>query len=281
MKTLEVHKIVQAMKNSLFKRANSFSIGMLKSHFRGTGLKFKEHQVYVHGDDVRFIDWKMVAKTNTPYIKTFEEERNVEITILLDCSPGMVIGHNGNSKLSAAFEIISLLYLLSEKTHDYIETIICLNNKVVRVQKKRGEAGLVAFVDSLRKASVIDDNGNIDTNFLVNQGERDFAKFDAELVREFYKKREVVILSDFYEFLSSETLKRLTARKHVHAFRLLTPLDTSDEFRFTVMGRVAGKGSGRIDTRFKGKREIDDFGFRLKDINVSERYLEDFVKEML
>lgn len=281
MRSLEVHKIVQGMKNSLFKRANSFSIGMLKSHFRGTGLKFKEHQVYVHGDDVRFIDWKMVAKTNTPYIKTFEEERNVEITILLDCSPGMVIGHNGNSKLSAAFEIISLLYLLSEKTHDYIETIICLNDRVVRVQKKRGEAGLVAFVDSLRKSNVINKNGEINIEFLMNQGERDFATFDNELVREFYKKREVVILSDFYEFLSPETLKRLTARKHVHAFRLLTPLDTSNEFKFSVMGRIAGKGAGRVDTRFRGANQVEDFGFRLKDINVSDRYLEDFVKEML
>ncbi|MFG1494054.1 DUF58 domain-containing protein [Halobacteriovorax sp. ZH4_bin.1] len=281
MKTLEVHQIVQNMKNSLFKRANSFSIGMLKSHFRGTGLKFKEHQVYVHGDDVRFIDWKMVAKTNTPYIKTFEEERNVEITILLDCSPGMVIGHNGKSKLAAAFEIISLLYLLSEKTHDYIETIICLNDRVVRVQKKRGEAGLVAFVDALRKSSVINKAGEIDTEYLVSQKERNFEKFDAELVREFYKKREVVILSDFYEFLSPETLKRLTARKHVHAFRLLCPLDTSNEFRFSVIGRIAGKGSGKVDAKLKGKVEPLNYGFRLKDINVGDRYLEDFVKEML
>lgn len=281
MRSIEVHKIVQGMKNSLFKRANSFSIGMLKSHFRGTGLKFKEHQVYVHGDDVRFIDWKMVAKTNTPYIKTFEEERNVEITILLDCSPGMVIGHGGVSKIKAAFEIISLLYLLSEKTHDYIETIICLNDRVVRVQKKRGEAGLVAFVDSLRKANVIDEDGQVNTEFLVNQEERNFAKFDKELVREFYKKREVVILSDFYEFLSTETLKRLTVRRHVHAFRLLTPLDTSNEFKFSLVGRIAGKRSGRINTRFKGKHEALKYDFRLKDIDISDRYLEEFVKEML
>lgn len=61
MDTSEVRKIVSNIKGSLFRNANSFSIGMLKSHFKGTGLKFKEHQVYSHGDDVRFIDWKMLA----------------------------------------------------------------------------------------------------------------------------------------------------------------------------------------------------------------------------
>ena len=48
---------------------------------------FKEHQIYSHGDDVRFIDWKLLAKSQTPYIKTFEEERNVEISIILDATP--------------------------------------------------------------------------------------------------------------------------------------------------------------------------------------------------
>ena len=49
-----VEKAVSNVQNNLFKNSNSFSIGMLKSHFKGMGLKFKEHQVYVHGDDVRF-----------------------------------------------------------------------------------------------------------------------------------------------------------------------------------------------------------------------------------
>ena len=77
MKINEVRKIVGRLRVNLFKRANSFSIGMLKTQFRGTGLQFKEHQVYSFGDDVRFIDWKILAKTNHPYIKTFEEERNI------------------------------------------------------------------------------------------------------------------------------------------------------------------------------------------------------------
>ena len=78
MKLNEVRKTVSQIKANLFKNSNSFSIGMLKSHFKGSGLQFKEHQVYAFGDDIRFIDWKMLAKTSQPFVKTFEEERNVE-----------------------------------------------------------------------------------------------------------------------------------------------------------------------------------------------------------
>jgi uncharacterized protein (DUF58 family) len=73
----EVRRVVGRIQASLFKNSNSTSVGVLKSQFRGTGLQFREHQVYEPGDDVRFIDWKILAKMNTPYIKTFEEERNV------------------------------------------------------------------------------------------------------------------------------------------------------------------------------------------------------------
>lgn len=54
----------------------------MNSKFKGTGIKFKEHQVYVYGDDVKFIDWKMLAKIqSTLYIKKFEEDRNTEIVV--------------------------------------------------------------------------------------------------------------------------------------------------------------------------------------------------------
>ena len=86
MNIIEVRKIVGQIKTQLFKQSNSFSIGMLKSHFRGSGLQFKEHRQYTHGDDVRFIDWKILAKTGEPFIKTFEEERNVQIAVVIDAA---------------------------------------------------------------------------------------------------------------------------------------------------------------------------------------------------
>jgi hypothetical protein len=281
MNNKEVHQIVAGIKASLFKNANSFSIGMLKSHFKGSGLKFKEHQVYTHGDDVRFIDWKMLAKTNTPYVKTFEEERNVEITIMLDCTSGMFMGYDGKTKLEAAIEISSLIYLLSGMTKDYVQTIICTGEKIIRVQKKNGEAGVVAFVNALKNEGIINDNGKVNHAYEVKEVDR--SEYEAQIVREFYRKRELVILSDFYDFLHGEGLKKLVSRKHVHAFRLLTPLDYADDFNYSIKAKsFKNKTTGVLNMNLISKKErIKDVDIRVKNLLLERRYLEDFVKEML
>ena len=280
MDTSEVRKIVSGIKSNLFKNANSFSIGMLKSHFKGTGLKFKEHQVYTHGDDVRFIDWKMLAKTSQPYIKTFEEERNIEITILLDCTSGMFMGVDGKSKLEGAIEISCLLYLLAGMTSDYVQTIICTGQEIIRVQKKNGELGIVALVDTLRRKNIIKSDGSVNFEYKADNFDKDYNK---KIIQEFYKKKELVILSDFYNFLHGEDLKRLVARKHVHAFRILTPLDYADDFHYSVnikdfLGNTFGTRNIKLEAK---NRNTEDTEIRVKDLFLDKRYLEDFVKEML
>ena len=123
MNIKEVHKAVSKIKASLFKNSNSYSIGMLKSHFRGSGLQFKEHQLYDHGDDIRFIDWKLLAKTGIPYIKTFEEERNVDIVVIIDASMSMFTGFENISKLQASIEICCLLFFYLQEKPRIISTL--------------------------------------------------------------------------------------------------------------------------------------------------------------
>ena len=123
---------------------------MLKSHFRGAGLQFKEHQVYNPGDDVRFIDWKLSAKTNTTFIKTFEEERNIEIYSILDLSESLLTGYKNVSKLQAAIEITCLLYLLAEKTKDNIIPVI-FTDKAQILPVSSGRAGITLIYFSTRE----------------------------------------------------------------------------------------------------------------------------------
>ena len=124
MNLVEIEKVVAKIQNNIFKNSNSVSIGMLKSHFKGSGLQFKEHQVYMTGDDVRFIDWKLSAKTNNTFVKTFEEERNVDIVAIVDITNSMFTGFKDVSKLKASIELVCLLYMLTEKSNDTVSTII-------------------------------------------------------------------------------------------------------------------------------------------------------------
>ena len=56
------------------------------SSFKGQGLDFNEFREYQHGDDVRFLDWNVTARTGTPYIRTFREERELSMVIAVDVS---------------------------------------------------------------------------------------------------------------------------------------------------------------------------------------------------
>ncbi len=74
------------------KRVTSNYTGPRKSVATGRGLTFKEHRIYSPGDDIKLIDWKVFARTDDLYIKTFEEERNLTAHIIMDASASMGFG---------------------------------------------------------------------------------------------------------------------------------------------------------------------------------------------
>jgi len=282
MNIKEVRKAVGKIQSTLFKNSNSYSIGMLKSHFKGTGLQFKEHQIYSHGDDVRFIDWKILAKTNTPYIKTFDEERNVEIVVVIDASSTMLNGYKGVSKLQAAIEICCLLYLLARETNDYIHALV-LSDEVINIPKKSGEEGIARLISALEDKKILNDKGQVNIEYVpkvfLSEKER-----QVNIMKHLSKKREVVLLSDFNEFLEINSLKRMLYRKNVHGFQLLSPLDEADEIPYTFYASSAPGGAGgnlaKID--LKGVKEVSSLlGKKIKKLKVQERYLESFIREML
>lgn len=280
----EVKKVVSAIKASLFKNSNSYSIGMLKSHFKGTGLQFKEHQVYTHGDDVRFIDWKLLAKTNTPYIKTFDEERNVEIVVVLDASPSMFNGYNNISKLQSAIEICCLLYLLAEETKDFIHVLI-LGKEVHYIPQKNGDAGIVTLISELGRHGILQKTGKINLKYY------DYDNYEENSERESYnnlmkhvgRRREIVILSDLNKFLDMNELRKLVYRKHVHCFRITSPLDYKEKQPFMLLTKDLKRGTKKMAQVFsKGNRELESvLGNQVKTLRLEDRYLEEFVKEML
>jgi uncharacterized protein (DUF58 family) len=282
MNIREVRKAVGKIQATLFKNSNSYSIGMLKSHFKGTGLQFKEHQIYSHGDDVRFIDWKILAKTNTPYIKTFDEERNVEIAVVIDASSTMLNGYKGTSKLQAAIEICCLLYLLARETNDYVHAII-LSDEVINLPKKSGEEGIARLVAALEEKNILDSTGKINITYRPKSGLSDKER-QVNIMKHLSKNREIVLLSDFNEFLDMSSLRKMLFRRNVHGFQILSPLDEAEELPYTFFTSGSHNGAkgklAKID--LGGKRDVDSMlGKKMKQLRVQERYLESFIREML
>jgi hypothetical protein len=278
MNLKEVEKIVGGLKSHLFRNSNSFSVGMLKSHFKGAGIQFKEHQVYTPGDDVRFIDWKLSAKTSHTFVKTFEEERNVEIIVFLDLAQTMSFGYKDVSKLQASIELTCLLYLLAEKSKDLVRTIIIADELRI-LPTLSGHKGISLLISELEKCGAMHSSGRVN-NKPQEQHSVELKKI-MNLIKSYVAKgKEVVLFSDFYRFLDNADFKKLLVRNNFHGFRVLSPIDVSKKMPYSIFGssRLGMKGK-LMSVNKKNIKELETG--RWKDLLVSNRYLEDFVRNML
>ncbi len=162
----KIRKIASQVQKSLFRDANSMSSGLFKTSFRGSGLQFREHQVYEPGDDVRFIDWKLSAKMRKTYVKTFEEERNVEVDVIIDLTPSMMLGFQEISKLQAAMEIAAMLGMIAQKTGDKIKVLL-LSSQILESKKAVGSEFITALITLMQKMDLFTNQGEINRDLEI------------------------------------------------------------------------------------------------------------------
>lgn len=279
MNILEVRKIVGRIKAQLFKKSNNYSIGMLKSNFRGSGLQFKEHRQYTHGDDVRFIDWKILAKTGDPFVKTFEEERNVHIAVIIDAGQSMRYGWKDVSKLQASLEITCMLYLLAGETNDFIHALI-LSDEVIDVPTGSGENGITQFITTLSKINLIDNDGKINLNW--GGSKIDLKQRELAIKKHLARNREVIILSDWLNLLEPGNFDRLIFNRRSHCFRILAPFDMAESESVTLLvSGGEGVSSGVKNMKQRREKDFPQLNTRVKDIEIKGRYLDEFIRELI
>lgn len=280
MNLKEIERVVGMIQTHIFRNSNAYATGMLRSHFRGSGLQFREHQIYVPGDDVRFIDWKLSARSTNVYIKTFEEERNVEIVVFLDLSPTLLYGYNETSKLQAMIEIAALLYLLAGETHDVVRVIIW-SDKAINLPPKKGREGLTLFISFLEKLGVIDENGKVNLRMPINSASIPEESKVAQMKSFLAKRKEVLYLGDLSLIKDRSLWEKILDKKNMHCFRIFSPIDKNHSMPFLL--KTKNPFNGKVMTSdVKGKSDEKLFiKERYKEIGVHERYLERFIKELV
>jgi uncharacterized protein (DUF58 family) len=98
--------------------------GAYRSAYRGQGLEFAEVREYVPGDDVRAIDWNVTARAGRPFVKRFDEERELTVVIALDCSGSLGFGTRGRAKRNAAAEAGALVALAAARNRDRVGLLL-------------------------------------------------------------------------------------------------------------------------------------------------------------
>ena len=91
--------------------------GAYHSVFKGRGMDFEEAREYAFGDEIRTIDWNVTARMGKPFVKTFDEEKELVLFIILDRSLSMMTGSRGRTKLEVASEAAALLTLAAEQNN--------------------------------------------------------------------------------------------------------------------------------------------------------------------
>lgn len=280
MNLKEIERVVGMIQSHIFKNSNAYASGMLKSHFRGSGLQFREHQVYVPGDDVRFIDWKLSARSPNVYIKTFEEERNVEMVIFFDLSHTLLYGFEDKSKLEAMIEITALLYLLAGETHDQVRVNIWAH-KTINLPPKKGKEGLTIFIATLEKLGLLDAKGKVVLKQPANLNTLTETEKVGQVKAMLARRKEVIYLGDLSLIKDKLIWAKILDKKNMHCFRIYSPVDKNTDLPFLFKARNPVDGKSLVTDIRAQEQDPLYLKERFKEIGVHERYLEKFVKELV
>ncbi|HOJ08941.1 MAG TPA: DUF58 domain-containing protein, partial [Ignavibacteriaceae bacterium] len=103
---------------------NQVFSGEYHSVFKGRGMEFSEVREYQFGDDIRNIDWNVTARFGHPYIKIFEEERELTVILMVDLSGSLMFGSVSKTKQQIAAELSAILAFSALKNNDKVGLIL-------------------------------------------------------------------------------------------------------------------------------------------------------------
>lgn len=149
METSEILKKVRQVEIKTRGLSQNIFAGQYHTAFKGRGMAFSEVREYQPGDDVRSIDWNVTARFNRPYIKVFEEERELTVMLLIDVSGSGVFGTECNTKRQVITEIAATLAFSAIQNNDKIG-VIFFSDKIEKfIAPQKGKKHILYIIREL------------------------------------------------------------------------------------------------------------------------------------
>ena len=145
----EIFKAVRLIEIRTRRAVNDILAGEYHSAFKGRGIEFDEVREYVPGDDVRTIDWNVTARMGTPYVKSYIEERELTVLLLVDVSSSGDFGSGGRTKLGIAAELCALLAFSAIKNNDKVGLILFADDIELYIPPKKGKRHVLRVIREL------------------------------------------------------------------------------------------------------------------------------------
>ncbi|MDP3314122.1 DUF58 domain-containing protein [Lutibacter sp.] len=200
MDTKEILKKVRKIEIKTRKLSDHIFSGEYHSSFKGRGMTFSEVRQYQYGDDVRAIDWNVTARFNEPYIKVFEEERELTMMLLVDISGSEFFGTTQQFKRDTITEIAATLAFSAIQNNDKVGLMLFSDSVELFIPPKKGKSHVLRIIRELIEFHPKSTNTNI----------TEALKFLSSVIK---KKAIVFMLSDFIDTAYEQTLK-IVGKKH-------------------------------------------------------------------
>jgi len=283
METSELLKKVRHIEIKTRGLSQNIFAGEYHSAFKGRGMAFSEVREYQYGDDIRDIDWNVTARYNKPYIKIFEEERELTVMILVDVSESLNFGTTGVMKRDIVTEIAATLAFSAIQNNDKIG-VIFFSDKIEKfIPPKKGRKHILYIIREL-------------INFEPENPNTDLAMALQYLTNVIKKRCTTFLISDFLDVFDYENALTIANRKHdIVAMQIYDPLET--ELPSVGLMKVVDAETREemwIDTSSRKIREMYKNWFERKQEsykskaftrsrvdNISIRTDEDYVKALL
>ena len=201
VRLIEIH--TRSMVNNLF-------AGEYHSVFKGRGMEFAEAREYQPGDDVRHIDWNVTARVGEPFVKIFDEERELTVMLVVDASASGVFGSHQQMKGEVGVEVSALLAFSAKNNNDRVGLLIFTDEVEVFVPPKKGRNHVLRVIRELL--------------YFQPKGRRTEIGGALEYLGRVLHRRSVVfVISDFLDRGYEAALQHLSRRHDLIAVSLSDP----------------------------------------------------------
>lgn len=201
METSDILKKVRKIEIKTRGLSRNIFAGQYHSAFKGRGMEFSEVREYQYGDDVRDIDWNVTARFHRPYVKVFEEERELTVMLLIDVSGSLDFGTVTQMKRDLVTEIAATLAFSAIQNNDKIGVIFFSDRIEKYIPPKKGRKHILYIIREL-------------LDFHPESQHTDIAMVTTYLTRVMKRRCTSFIISDFYDRRDFLREMEIANRKH-------------------------------------------------------------------
>ena len=282
METSEIIKKVRKIEIKTRGLSSNIFAGQYHSAFKGRGMAFSEVREYQYGDDVRDIDWNVTARFHKPYVKVFEEERELTVMLLIDVSGSQDFGTQKQLKRDMVTEIAATIAFSAIQNNDKIGVVFFSDKIEKYIPPKKGRKHILYIIREM-------------LDFHADSKHTDIAQAVEFLTGVSKRRCTAFLLSDFYD--RKDFLQQLTIANRKHDVVAIQVYDKrAKELPDIGLMKVVDAETGHeqyVDTSSKKLREAYHRYWMNRQSQLSETFAksnvdsvsiatdEDFVKSLL